>query len=306
MVSYIITFVLLVLPSIAMATDGCVHPEQYTIDRRCYVTDVQKEQLPYNTVVALVEDGIKYCTGTIIKDENGDLYVYTARHCVDTKNGYAQDRITIQTQDGSQFQVNKHRVGDYSSLTDASFPGDWAIYSFSASPDNVPYAQLTDKYATAGPGEVAYNAMVVGYGSLKIMSDQELSDFKQRYVSFLRTEYSALLPNWIDTDALDTHSFPVLDFINNGLSSQEYADLFQNRLLKVSKCNYFSYGRGVGCQIWGGNSGGPIFGEDNKLFGIVTRGNYIIGGDWHSEMIYSVPQFRQRPRESFPNRKIKR
>lgn len=81
MVSYIITFVLLVLPSIAMATDGCVHPEQYTIDRRCYVTDVQKERLPYNTVVALVEDGIKYCTGTIIKDENGDLYVYTARLC---------------------------------------------------------------------------------------------------------------------------------------------------------------------------------------------------------------------------------
>ena len=56
----------------------------YTIDRRCYVTDEQKKNSPYNAVVALIDnEGDAYCTGTVMKQlSTGKLYVRTAKHCV--------------------------------------------------------------------------------------------------------------------------------------------------------------------------------------------------------------------------------
>ena len=44
------------MPSVSMAADHCTNPKEYTIDKRCYVTDEQKKEKPYNAVVALVHD----------------------------------------------------------------------------------------------------------------------------------------------------------------------------------------------------------------------------------------------------------
>ena len=71
----------------------------------------------------------------------------------------------------------------------------------------------------------------------------------------------------------------VQNFIYNNTTYWKTSDV---RKLKVSVCKYLSTGREKGCQGWGGNSGGPIFDSDNKIMGIHTRGNRIIGGKHHA------------------------
>ena len=55
-----------------------------------------------------------------------------------------------------------------------------------------------------------------------------------------------------------------------------------NSKLKLSHCTYSGTGRKIGCQGWGGNSGGPIFDDRGNIMGIHTRGNRIIGGSEHA------------------------
>ena len=62
----------------------------------------------------------------------------------------------------------------------------------------------------------------------------------------------------------------------------EWYEPSYNRELKVSNCKYSSNGKSTNCQIWNGNSGGPIFDDKNAIMGIVTRGNSIIGGEHHA------------------------
>ena len=48
----IILFLLfLAVPVNLLAEDACTNPDKYTIDKRCYVTDEQKKEKPYNAVV---------------------------------------------------------------------------------------------------------------------------------------------------------------------------------------------------------------------------------------------------------------
>ena len=54
------------MPQFVLSADSCTNPSEYTIDRRCYVTDKQKQQKPYNATVGLIDvDGYIYCTGTL-------------------------------------------------------------------------------------------------------------------------------------------------------------------------------------------------------------------------------------------------
>ena len=64
-------------------------------------------------------------------------------------------------------------------------------------------------------------------------------------------------------------------------------DVFNNPELKVSYCRYSSDGRQIGCQAWGGNSGGPIFDDKNAIMGIHTRGSRVIGGPNHASREYN-------------------
>ena len=62
-----------------------------------------------------------------------------------------------------------------------------------------------------------------------------------------------------------------------------FRDLFLDKKLKVSHCYFTSSGDSVGCQIWGGNSGGGVFDDDGKLMGILTGYEAIIGGKNHAK-----------------------
>ena len=69
MKKYITISLLLFVPFMSMAADHCTNPKEYTVDKRCYVTDEQKKEKPYNAVVALIDNVDPYFTGTIVKCE---------------------------------------------------------------------------------------------------------------------------------------------------------------------------------------------------------------------------------------------
>ena len=91
--------------------DSCSYPDKYTVDKRCYVTEEQKKEHPYNAVVSIV--GEELCSGVVVNRKDGDLYVYTAKHCVSDKNGIPKSTVDIKTQDGKIITVEIIMVGKY-------------------------------------------------------------------------------------------------------------------------------------------------------------------------------------------------
>lgn len=296
MKKYIIISLLLFIPSLAMAADHCTNPKEYTVDKRCYVTDAQKKEKPYNAVVALVyrDSSLPYCTGTIVKDKDGKPYLYTAKHCTGDENDLVLSELHIKLQDGRKLKVTKKDTGIYNIKHDVFFKGDWAIYQLGTS--NVPSVEITDKKSIGlGPFTYDHDARVVGYGSLKIMSDREISDFKQKYTKYLKDKNKNLnIITGLLGDGINTENSYFINFIQK---SEELKYFVDNRALKVSNCKYSSNGKLTNCQAWGGNSGGPIFDSKNAIMGILTRGLYIIGGPhhvgsddyWFEPIPYSIP-----------------
>ena len=185
--------------------DSCMengkYKSEYKIDRRCYVTDEQKQQAPYNATVALLdEQGRIYCTGTIFRDNQDflledafkyetklpvpGLFVYTAAHCI---NG---DRVKIRLQNGKE--ITTERVNGKHSFWDKSTT-DWAVYKIPENEQNgLPYVDIA--YGADAKDELK----IIGYGSLSIMTDKEIKDYKQAYIDFLKSD----LAKKTDTDTL--------------------------------------------------------------------------------------------------------
>ena len=86
----IILLFLLFMPFCSWAGDICTNPEAYTVDKRCYVTEEQKKEKPYNAVATFIlADGRTHCSGTIVKrqgltQDDVGYFLYTAKHCVDS------------------------------------------------------------------------------------------------------------------------------------------------------------------------------------------------------------------------------
>ena len=81
-------FSLLIMPIVCFGfDDACTKPNEFTIDKRCYVTEAQKQTKPFNAVASLkdIMGGI-YCSGVIV-EKKGELYLYTAKHCVQNDFG---------------------------------------------------------------------------------------------------------------------------------------------------------------------------------------------------------------------------
>lgn len=273
------------MPSVSMAADHCTNPTEYTVDKRCYVTEAQKRRKPYNAVVALYSDewGI-YCTGTIVKGPNGKPYLYTAKHCTDDENYMVRSELTIKLQDGRKLSVRKNNVGNYDTEHEVNFYGDWAIYSIANS--DVPMVEKSSKWAFGiALLEPYYDATNVGYGSLKIMSDAEIADFKSRYITYLKDEQNIDAKGDENEYGFYYGGVKTYDnaYVINFLAEEyDYWSSLKDEKLKLSHCKYSGTGRAVGCQTWGGNSGGPIFDDHGNIMGIHTRGESRIGGSGHA------------------------
>lgn len=269
--------------------DGCMehgkYEKLYTVDKRCYVTNEQKKTKPYSAVVALVDGDFIYCTGTVIKF-NGRFYLYTAKHCTDNDgDNIADDTLQIKTQTGKVVTVYKNNLGSYDIKNDEKHYGDWAIYSIKQT-DLVAVETTTREKKDL----YSYYARLIGYGALKIMSDDEINKFKSNYITYLK--------NLGETDE-DIKKYPQLygitknggiretnDWVNVFLGNMEpdyLLDLFANHELKYSMCKYWANsGIGDGCQAWPGNSGGGIFDIEDNLMAILTRVFADIGGLEHA------------------------
>lgn len=176
------------------ADDACTNSTEFKIDRRCYVTDKQKKDPPFNAIVALIKNKNIYCTGTIVKGFNGyqdtkateqdkdTLFVYTAKHCV-VKNDQLTEMQSIMLQDNTTYTVKLKYNGRYIKNWSKSFGGDWAIYTMPNTENNIPYTKTSDKWGWLG--QRSLDARVIGYGALKIMSDDAITEFKKQYSIFL-------------------------------------------------------------------------------------------------------------------------
>lgn len=274
---------LIFMPTLAGANDNCTNPKEYTIDKRCYVTEEQKLQKPYSAVVSL-NKGL--CTGTIV-NVNDVAYVFTAKHCVDeNEDNEPDDKIVVRLQTGINFYAYKHNVGNYDFETHANRSGDWAVYRMKKSVKDLPFV-----YRNSDVGD--YNVRLVGYGALKVLSDSEITEFRRIYLDYLNDTVGS------DGNASYKHGYshfnPVVDgkngyvrlFINN--MSQENGERFfkDNNRLKFSNC-YYKNGKETGCQTWGGSSGGGIFDDSDAIRGIHTTGTKIIGGKNHALGVGSI------------------
>ena len=269
---YIILPLLLFIPFVSMADDHCTNPNEYTIDKRCYVTDEQKETAPYNASVALVKnvDGKyeNYCSGTIVKGPDGTPYLYTAAHCVGKR-----DRVYFRLPTGSLRLAYLKNIGN---ADDAE--QDWAILRIFEK--DIPMVEISNKKQTEYGSENAYRARVIGYGGLKIMSDEEITEFKTRYANFLKDKYSA-----DDSKSLEYEIGgginPIQSFIDDNIYYY-YSLENDSKNLKVSNCKYTNHGSAINCQAWSGDSGGGVFDKDDKIMAIHTRGVHLIGGKFHA------------------------
>lgn len=291
MKKYITASLFLFIPFMSMAADKCTSQTGYTIDKRCYVNNTQKQTQPYNATVALVNvaTNFVYCTGTI-RNYNGRLYVYTAVHCVfDETLNDTKDSIVVQTQDGTRITVVKNKAGSRNMVDKSVYDrsGDWIIYTIPDGYQNLSSVSFSTNQRNSGN---TYVARVVGYGALKIMSDAEINQFKQKYKTYLKNQ-KRITSNGSETQyswqsgGVNLSSGYGKEFWSYLAENEPsyYKDVFKNSsMLKISYCTFSGAGVAQGCQIWGGNSGGGVFDETGNLMGIITGYKRTIGGTRHS------------------------
>ena len=277
-------FCSLFLPIVTMAgqvlRDGCIengkYKSEFTIDRRCYVTDEQKKQAPYNATVAVLDDAeLIGCTGTIVRDNQDflledafkyetklpvpGLFVYTAAHCLTQNN-------KIQMQNGEFLNVW---------LTNFDKKEDWAVFQVleENNLNMLPYVDIAY-------GESPENQLkVIGYGALAIMSDKDIRDYKKTYIDFLKTKYPEKeIGQFFVDDSIVKWDYAFFD---------EYPRLPEDdeTRLKESVCHINS--EDDFCQVWFNNSGGGIFVND-KLFAIISRAALTFGGKHHAAFLKDV------------------
>lgn len=285
---------LLTTPDVVYA-DRCIENGKYanlfTIDKRCYVTNEQGLSSPYNAVAVILDkEEHTHGTGVIVK-KDGQLYLYTAKHCIDQDNDNKPDFSFYAYQEVGNDIYPEELVGagerDPENKADS---GDWIIYKV-RNANNIPFVELTNKHSgIIGKLEsfkeqsfadlmrygINFNARVVGYGSLAIMSDNDIAIFKQKYIDALKKNGKQDI-HFELTQRINMGDQDVVTTVYHMLTEREWYGLFNNQDLKVSYCRFTPDGIMIDCQGWNKNSGSPVFDDQNRLMGIVTTGRDVIG-----------------------------
>ena len=146
----------------------------YSGDMRRYVTDAEKKQFPYNTVVRFEywdDDGGITGTGTFISND----LLLTCRHVVE-KPG-EDKRTNFYTSDGKQ---NWGTVVPYISATEGDFGVTDAAFVFHKNAFSGPVLKLAETT------RMSNNVMIIGYDSLKPLSKSELKIVRQLYTNWIK------------------------------------------------------------------------------------------------------------------------
>jgi len=270
--------------SIFMILTLCANPaiaakRGYTIDRREYVTNSELKQAPFSSVVALQDKwGDTYCTATLTTDG----IVVTAKHCV-VDGGPA--RLLL----ASKGQMLKYDLLERSSADIYDDNGRYINaeqdFAFMGVVGDVPDGGVELFTISSLPG---LESMVVGYGALRILSDDEIKTIRHEYAKWLKKN-RILRPaghSRADKDGVDLYARGATgsEFVKDiragkipGVDKKIFSD--DSGRLKKSYCVVNGLGGEMGCQTWGGNSGGPVFtkmGDTWVLFGEHTSSNPVI------------------------------
>lgn len=263
----------------------------HTIDKRQYVS---RDNAPFSAVVGLkYANGKNWCSGTL----TADGIVVTAKHCIYGEGtGYEQlGDLYINHKDAGDVGVKRRTSSGVDIYANDRYNNtyDWALL--------VPKKDIksTVRVSTAN-NNVTADVINVGYGGLKILSDQEIRTIRTQYAKWLNHMSGTNMANQSGED-LDTQSGFGSQFvyeIKNGKISGVSRDTFNDtHRLKASYCRATASNKQQntkGCQGWGGNSGGSVFvKQDNKwyLYGIHISGYNDITGDrkTFAKMAHMVP-----------------
>lgn len=266
---------ILTLPAHA-AGDSCSNPAAYTIDRRCYITGAQTRQPPYNSVVQLIDDIGGYCSGTIV-NFGSEQYIVTAYHCaLGLDSDTVQQEIHATMPNGERITAHYHSGGGYGK-DNHDINKDFAFYRIDNAPTPlVKYPGVTWRYVRD-----VQNMLLglIAYGSLKIMSDAEIKDYKARYIKYLRNQHKGLTKeNGVIHDGIQPSDMMLVDFLK-AEGEDYYLDLFEDMdNMKISVCTMpQSY-----CQGWYGASGGAFFDTDGNVVAVLSNGIAVIGSKFHA------------------------
>ena len=139
-------------------------------DTRRYVTEEEKTQFPYNTVVRIYGNGISG-TGTFVSED----VILTCAHVAEDAKDSAK-HFDYYTSDGRKHSgtVGAY-VENYSDTEDFAFAYDVNAFNGHSLLSLSPNARYSN------------NLMVIGYDNLKPLSKDELTVVKQVYTNWIRT-----------------------------------------------------------------------------------------------------------------------
>ncbi len=284
MIKIPVVFALMTMvPSMCWAlSDACTNPKEYTIERRCYLTEDAWQRAPYKHVLKMWRkaDGKVYCTANMVFGQ-----IVTARHCIEDYNVSDLKFIAF---DGREITVkyvgyeNEFAYGKHNPFIDIVF--------LTPSEKDADFVKSNSINTAESINSVTSGSFVsVGCGGLKILSDKEIDLFQHAYSEFLQNN-----KEYVARNSDEDFGKPILDdgktmnltyllskefyekinpyLIKYGLGTAE--DIFTNdsKNIKASLCDRFDqpdedrelYGN---CSGWHGDSGGGVYRISNGVNG---------------------------------------
>lgn len=281
---FLFLLILFCVPTVGMGADSCTNPKEYTVDRRCYVTDAKK---PFDSVVYLVSIVGNYCSGVMINGDDGKKYIYTATHCVlpdDKPIERISKNITAKTFSGRTMTAKFDKV-----------IGDGQVALYVIDKKGLSLAEIGKENA------LEKDIHVVGYGNFEILSDETIKKFKAEYIDYLSREKSIYangdeyLYGFVSDGGIIYNSDRKKEYYYNDyikdfwnflyINNQElYDSIFGDPKLKMSTCKYSGDSYFDGCQAVRGDSGGGVFDENGNVIGIILKAEHVIGGSLNMKL----------------------
>lgn len=239
--------------------------DHYTVDKRKYVSDGLWATEPYKYVVRLFNEDGGGCTGNLV----GSASIVTAAHCNRDNNWVGYDGTG-----GHAFPVFSKYVEKYNKNEKTS--NDYMVLRRSSrdSTNLVGNNNILGNPRIGNPITAGGVAKVLGFGCLKIMSDEEIDRFRNDYIFFLRDTQKIrgswnLLGQVVDSNS-HYHDKLTQSFISDLIAHPEkYRSdpkmFYDCKKLKERECFVGATDANSdvidlpNCQGWGGDSGGGVY-----------------------------------------------
>ena len=302
---------------IADDTDGA-----FTIDLRRNIGASQwKNETPYKYILKMYVHGdggveMPHCTANMVGGK-----IVTARHCLIKKGSGAKGLYYFKTADGMELSARVVASGNWNEGAIRS-DGDWAVLDVvDGAGKQVVMNSGTELVKVLQSGKYA-DAILPGFGGLKVMSDEEIQRLQKAFAYYLQTMggganggngivtgsmagskfmedlyVNQFCRNWFndpqkrhyyDERCLDANGKYKFSGLNYAACGIDHDDIFRDTEQMKLSTGRFSVSGGqytMDTQAWGGNSGGGVYIKpDWSLVGLAhkTSKDMVVGGARHA------------------------